>query len=326
MQNIWQTLPKPIMALAPMENVTDTVFRRIVAEAGRPSVFFTEFTNCDGLFSQGKTETEHRLKYTETERPLIAQIWGIHPKTYYEAAKLVADMGFDGVDINMGCPDRTVVKKGACSALINNHPLAHEIIEATREGAAGRIPVSVKTRIGFGSIVTEEWIGFLLRLKPDALTVHLRTVREMSKVPAHWEEMEKTAKLRNEISPETVLLGNGDVRSLDEAKKLTEKYDIDGIMLGRGIFENLWLFNPDIDPAQITIEGRLQILLKHIDLFEATWHDPRKFQTIKKFVKAYVHSFPGASDWRQEMMETKTISELRQAVIGKLTGPRPAIA
>ncbi len=318
MKNIWRDLQKPIMALAPMENVTDTVFRQIVSEAGAPDVFFTEFTNCDGLFSPGRRETEHRLQYTEAERPLIAQIWGIHPETYFQAARLVAEMEFDGVDINMGCPDKAVIRAGACSALIKNHDLAKAIIDATKRGAKGRIPVSIKTRIGFGSIATEEWIGFLLSQHPDALTVHLRTVHEQSMVPAHWEEMEKIVRLRNRISPETVLLGNGDVRSLPEGQELCSQYKIDGIMLGRAIFQNLWLFNPDFDPATVTVHERLGMLLKHIDLFEETWHDPRRFQTIKKFVKAYVHSFPAASQWRQEMMETGDIEELRQKVREKL--------
>lgn len=306
------------MALAPMENVTDTVFRQIVADAGAPSVFFTEFTNCDGLFSDGRKATEHRLQYTEKERPLIAQIWGIHPETYRDAAKLVVDLGFDGIDINMGCPDRAVTKRGACSALINNHPLAKEIIEAARDGAGGKLPVSVKTRIGFNTIVTDEWIGFLLSLKPDCLTVHLRTVKEQSLVPAHWDEMEKIAALRKRISPETVLLGNGDVTSLAEADKLVTRYGIDGVMLGRGIFHNLWLFNPSVNPENVTINERLTMLLKHLDLFDSTWHDTRKFQTIKKFVKAYVHSFPDAGLWRTDMMETKTIDELREKVTEKM--------
>ena len=203
--NFWENLPKPIFALAPMEDVTDTVFRRLLREINstedsiRPDVMFTEFTSVEGIESEGAEMVMKRLKYTEVERPLVAQIWGITPENYFNSAKKIAELGFDGIDINMGCPVKKIIKKGACSALIESHSLAKEIVEATKEGSNG-LPVSVKTRIGFKTIQTEDWIGFLLaETIPVTLTVHGRTVKELSKVPNHWDEIGKAVKLRDEI-------------------------------------------------------------------------------------------------------------------------------
>jgi tRNA-dihydrouridine synthase len=199
MTNFWTTLPSPFFVLAPMEDVTDVVFRKIVRDTnlGSPQVLFTEFTNCDGICSVGQSKVIHRLKYDPVrERPIVAQIWGKTPKNYEETARLCLKLGFDGIDINMGCPEKSVVKQGACSALINNKPLASEIIEATKVGTNGQIPVSVKTRIGFGNIVTEDWSGFLLDQNIEALTVHGRTVSG-DHLEANWSEIQKVVKIRD---------------------------------------------------------------------------------------------------------------------------------
>ena len=196
-----------------MEDVTDTVFRRIVAHCGAPDVFFTEFTSADGLCSVGYDAVAHRLRYTEAERPLVAQIWGIHPDTHMKAARLAVEMGFDGIDINMGCPVKKIVKTGACSGLIENPTLAREIYLATREGA-GDLPVSIKTRCGFRSWRTEEWTGFLLELEPVVLTVHGRIARDESKYPADWDQVARVVTLRDQMESPTIILGNGDVTSL----------------------------------------------------------------------------------------------------------------
>jgi len=193
----WDTLPKPFFALAPMEGVTDTVFRQVVNSLAKPDVYFTEFTNCEGMLSKGREQVGRRLIYGEAERPLIAQIWGLDPHAFFEVSKLVAEMGFDGIDINMGCPVSAVVARGSCSGLIGNPKLAKEMIEETKRGADSNgtsIPVSVKTRIGLKSINTSEWIGFLLQQNLDALTIHLRTQKEMSNVPAHYDELQKIRK------------------------------------------------------------------------------------------------------------------------------------
>ena len=225
MSSFWINLKKPVLIQAPMEDVTDTVFRQIITKCGKPDVFFTEFTNVEGMCSPGRKQVGKRLKFTNIEHPIVAQIWGNNPKNYFETAKLIKKMGFDGIDINMGCPEKSVIKKGSCAALINNHSLAKEIILATRKGAGG-LPISVKTRIGIKNIQTAEWASFLLKLKLDALIIHGRTVAEMSDFPAHWDEIGKVVKLRNELKIKTLIVGNGDVKDLDDAIAKYEKYKL----------------------------------------------------------------------------------------------------
>src|SRR6266536_3179381 len=245
MKNFWQTLEKPIFILAPMEDLTDTVLRQVIARCGKPAVFFTEFTNVEGMFSKGEKLVNQRLLYTEIERPLVAQIWGTKPENFYKAAKKLIDMGFDGIDLNMGCPASGVMQKGACSGLINNRPLAKEIIDATKEGAAGNIPVSVKTRLGFRAI-DFDWIAFVLEQEPAVLSVHARTVSEMSKVPAHWDKLKTVVDMRNAMRSTTLIIGNGDVKSLSEAKQKVAEVGADGAMIGRGMFDNPYLFSATI--------------------------------------------------------------------------------
>lgn len=316
MKNFWHALSekkKPFFVLAPMEDVTDTVFRRVVAAIGAPDVFFTEFTSVDGIFSRGSEFVGRRLDYTEEERPLIAQIWGLQPENFYKAAVLLQEREFDGIDINMGCPSKEVTSKGACSALIKNHTLATEIITATQEGA-GNLPVSVKTRIGYATIQTEEWISFLLEHNLQALTVHGRTVKEMSKVPAHWDEIGKAAQIRNDMKKDTVILGNGDVKSVADGKEKAATNGLDGIMIGRGIFENAWVFNEAIDPPAISIKQRTDILLRHLELYESHRGDKHSFQTLKKFFKIYMRDFDGASELRMKLMEAKTSEEVKEII------------
>lgn len=307
--NVWQKLKKPILIQAPMEDVTDSVFRQIIGMVGKPDVYFTEFTNSDGIIKGGSEYITQRLQFDKKhESPIIAQIWGKNPEHYYQTAKLLKQLGFDGIDINMGCPDKKVIKNGCCSALIKNHGLAKELYDATVKGA-GNLPVSIKTRIGFSTIQIDEWISFLLSLKPAALTAHLRTVKEMSKVPAHWEEMKKIVKLRDQISPNTLIIGNGDVISYDQACKYIKKYGCDGVMIGRGMLYNPWVFNPNIQPETMQLEDRLKLLLRHIELFLNTWGDTKKFDLMKKFYKAYINGFDGAADLRGELFELKTPGE-----------------
>jgi nifR3 family TIM-barrel protein len=322
MKSFWQDLKKPIFVLAPMEDVTDTVFRRVVASCGRPDVFFTEFTSVDGLSSIGHDYVAKRLKFTEDEHPLIAQIWGVKPENYYKAAQMLVEMGFDGIDINMGCPVKDVTKLGACSALIKNHPLAKEIIQATKDGA-GALPVSVKTRIGFNEIQTEEWIGFLLDQGIDALTVHGRTVKEQSKVPAHWDEITKAVKLRDEKKLKTVIIGNGDVMSRDEAMQRVKETGADGIMIGRGIFHDPWLFNPTHHGEAVSFKEKLQKMSEHISLFEKTWGKDKHYPILKKFFKCYISGIPGASDMRTELIaynsSEEVLKRLKELQVSDLT-------
>lgn len=314
MKNIWKSLKKPIFILAPMEDVTDTVFRQLITSQGKPDLFFTEFTNCEALLSEGRRRVDHRLLFGPEEKPIIAQIWGTKPEQFKSVAKMIVEVGFDGIDINMGCPERAILKQGACSALIRNHSLAKEIIQATKEGINGKLPLSVKTRIGFNEIQTEEWIGFLLEQYIDALIVHGRTVKEMSAVPAHWDEIGKAARLRDSMRKSTLIIGNGDVISLQDAKEKAEKYQLDGVMIGRGIFHNPWLFDPSVDPVSKTIQDRLNLLVRHVELFNITWGTRKNYQILKKYFKIYIQGFPGASAMRQEFMETRDAKEALEVV------------
>lgn len=305
--NIWRKLPKPFIALAPMEDVTDYVFREIVATTlPRPDIMFTEFTNVEALNSEGFKKTIYRFKFSEKQRPIIAQIWGLNPKNYYKTAKLINELGFDGIDINMGCPDKAVVKIGACSALIDNEPLAQEIILATQEGAK-KLPVSVKTRLGLKEIVTERWITFLLEHKLDAITIHGRNSLQMSNIPANWEEIAKTVNLRNKISPYTLLIGNGDVKNYNHGINLSKKYNLDGAMIATGMLSNPWAFNKK-NKIHDLVDNK-NILVKHLNLYSKTKESNKTYGVIKKFFKMYINNFEGAKELREKLMQTKTIDE-----------------
>ena len=312
-KNFWHELHKPIFILAPMEDVTDTVLRQVIARCGKPAVFFTEFTNVEGMFSKGERLVNQRLRYTQVERPLVAQIWGTLPENFYKAAKKLIDMGFDGIDLNMGCPASGVMQKGACSGLMNNRSLAKEIIDATKEGAAGLIPVSVKTRLGFRAI-DFSWIAFVLEQKLDALTVHARTVSEMSKVPAHWDRLKTVVDMRNAMDSTTLIIGNGDVKSLSDAQHKVAEAGADGAMIGRGVFENPYLFSGTTTLSDKTPQEKMRLLLEHMQLWQETWGDTKHFPILRKFFKVYASGFPGAQDLRIQLMETQSPEETEQIV------------
>ena len=308
MQSIWESLQTPFLVMAPMEAVTDSVYRQIIASAAPPEVFFTEFTSCEGLLSKGGDIVGRRLQYTTGEKPLIAQIWSGNPNSFEKAARLVSEMGFDGIDINMGCPDKSVIRSNAGSGLIKDVARAKSIIDGTNQGANG-LPVSVKTRLGFYNSQMEDWIGEILSVKPAALTIHMRTTKDLSLVPAKWEEMPFIVSLRDQISPSTKIIGNGDVLSREQGNELARKYLIDGIMIGRGIFQNLWAFHHD-PLFQATPKMYLEKLLDHTLLFERTWGNTKNFAILKKFYKAYVKDFSHASELRIRLMDTNTTEEV----------------
>lgn len=275
MNNIWNKLPKPIFVLAPMDDVTDTVFRQIIADCAPPDLYFTEFVNVDGLQSVGREKLVHKLRYTAKEKPIIAQVWGKNPDNYFKTTKDLIEMGFDGVDINMGCPVKAVVKDGCCVALVDDRILASEIITQTQKAAKGKIPVSVKTRIGNRS-VDMNWIEFLLSHNLEALTVHGRTGKQMSKVPADWDKIGEARELRDRLSPATKIIGNGDVMSRAEGLKLADKYNLDGVMIGRGIFQDPFVFANSLSsesPWQdYSKEQKIKLYKKHVQLFAKTWN------------------------------------------------------
>lgn len=224
----WQDLRKPFVALAPMEDVTTFEFREEIASSGKPDVMFTEFTNVEGLNSRGYDKLVGRLKYSENQRPIVAQIWGLDPDNFYRAAKMIADMGFDGVDINLGCPQEKVMKINACAAMIGKEKLVGEIVQAAREGA-GILPVSVKTRTGIKEANTREWVSMLLTMGLSAITLHARTAIQRNNTPADWEQIRIAAALPRE----TLIIGNGDIKSIAEGKSKAVEYGADGVMIGR---------------------------------------------------------------------------------------------
>lgn len=313
MSNFWHELPKPFFILAPMEAVTDVVFRHVIASAARPDIFFTEFTNASSYASEkGIHSTRGRLSFTADEQPMVAQIWGNKPDEFRYMAKGLADMGYSGIDINMGCPDKSVVKGGSGSGLIRTPELASELIAAAKEGG---LPVSVKTRLGYSA--TSEWRDWLTHiLQQDVvnLTIHLRTRKEMSKVDAHYELIPEIIQLRNEIAPQTLLTINGDVRDREHGLALASQYGVDGVMIGRGIFTNPFAF--ETDKKEHSREELLQLLRLHLDLFDnySIELEPRRFEPLKRFFKIYIRDFPGASELREQLMHTKNTDEVRALI------------
>ncbi len=294
-----------------MEDVTDFVFREIIAETAPPDVFFTEFTNVAGLMSEGRDHVAKRLEYSEKQRPIVAQIWGTDPKNYYHGAKYVKSLGFDGIDINMGCPQRSVIKNGGGAVLIKTRNLAQEIVDATKKGGQD-LPVSVKTRLGYRQIETENWAEFLLKQGVAALTMHGRTQKQMSKTPANWDEIGKIPAIRNRIAPDTLIIGNGDIESYGEALEKSEKYKVDGVMIGRGIFSNPWIFEKQ--QKEHSTHENLKLLLKHAKLFEEKWGSKKNFHIMRKFLKTYVREFPDATVLREKLMKCNSYNEIKETL------------
>ncbi len=323
--SFWEKLPKPLIVLAPMADVTDAAFRKMIAKysaherpdgtIGGPDVMWTEFVSADGLMRatpEGKEKLKADLIYGETERPIVAQLFSSRPEYMEGAARLVKELGFDGIDINMGCPDKSIEKQGCGAAMIKDPARAREIILAARRGGDG-LPVSVKTRIGYNKDELEVWLPELLKESPAAITVHARTRKEMSKVPARWERVARAVEIRNEQQSNTLIFGNGDVLSRADAEKKIRDTGADGAMLGRALFGNPWLFNPEKDFATIPVSTRLQVMVEHTKLFsELLPH--KNFAVMKKHYKAYVQGFLGAKELRVSLMETETATEVEAVV------------
>ena len=321
--NFWTTLQKPIMALAPMANVTDEAFRRIITACGKPAVFWTEFVSVEGLLSRGKEKLLIDFWYTPAERPIVAQIFGSKPDQFERVGALARELGFDGVDINMGCPDKGVEKSGGGAAMMKNHAQAKEVIRALRRGA-GDLPVSVKTRMGYAKNEIAEWIPALLEEDLATLSVHLRTRNEMSNVPAHWELARDIVEIRDKYAPQTLLLGNGDIKNLEEARVRVHESGMDGVMLGRGIFGNPWLFAERVP----SIRERLEMMIKHTELYETLFKSNltskegglKDFDMMKKHYKAYANGFDGAKDLRVALMTAHSAADVRRITEEFLVG------
>lgn len=358
--NFWQKLKKPIFTLAPLADVTDIAFREIIAKyskhgkpGGGPDIFWTEFVSADGLVSdKGREHLMIDLAYTEAEHPIVAQLFTSKPENMRKAAEIVRELGFDGLDINMGCPDRTIEKQGAGAALMKNPKLAQEIIYSAKEGA-GDMPVSVKTRLGYNKDILEEWLPMILETKPAVITVHARTRKDMSKVPARWERVADAVKIRDQIQGlalgvekgRTLILGNGDVTSLTDAEAKVKESGADGAMLGRAIFGNPWLFDHNSlfqcsqehwNRESVEVKEKLKVMVEHTKLFEEYFitcvrpiiHGntiypvklPRsgtavsRFNRMKKHYKAYSNGFDGAKELRMKLMEAENADDVESIV------------
>ena len=309
---IWNDLEKPFLILAPMEGVTDVVFRQVVARAGRPDLFFTEFTNVSSYASEkGRANALERLEIAPTDSPIIAQIWGKNPEHFAKTCEALEYLGFSGVDLNFGCPDKHVNKAGGGAAMIKTPELAVECFRNAKKST--NLPVSIKTRLGWAKLDEyKDWLSTLLNEHPAALTVHLRTKKEMSKVAAHYELIPEIIKLRDTLSPETKLIINGDIKDRTAALKLHETYpEVDGFMIGRGVFANPYCFT-DHTPTR---EELMELLKFHLDLFEEKSKTTYlSYEPLKHFFKMYINNFPGASDLRAKLMETHSVPEARAII------------
>lgn len=306
MASFWHNLPKPFFILAPMEAVTDVVFRHVIAEAGAPDVWFTEFTNATGWAHAGDKALGGRLVKTEDENPIVAQLWGSDSSAMSSLAQHCAKLGYQGIDINMGCPDQSAIKSGGGAGMIRDPENASEIILAAKNGG---LPVSVKTRLGYSSVDEwHDWISHILRQDIVNLTVHLRTKKEMSKVPAHFDIVPYIIQLRNEIAPQTLITINGDICDKDHGLELYKKFDVDGIMIGRGIFTNPYAFVGN----HVDSINKIELLYRHLDLYDIYQiQTGRPFDTLKRFFKIYVRDFPDSADVRDRLMHAENTDEVR---------------
>ena len=303
-----------------MANVTDAAFRRLIAkyskvQGGASYVTWTEFVSADGLVlanEEGRKKLMRDLLFSEAERPIVAQLFTSSPENMEKAARLVQELGFDGIDINMGCPDRSIEKQGAGAKLITTPELAQEIIAAAKRGAPN-LPVSVKTRLGYNKDILDEWLPKVLAAEPAAVTIHARTRKEMSKVAAHWDRVKRAVEIRDELGSKALILGNGDVKDLDDARVKIQESGADGVMLGRAIFGKPWMFSHSAE-YENDVAARLRVAVEHTKLFEEMLGDIKSFAIMKKHFKAYVEGFPGARELRMQLMDAKDAAEVEAKI------------
>jgi nifR3 family TIM-barrel protein len=308
----WEKLSRPVFVLAPMADVTDAAFRRIIAKYGKPPVMWTEFVSADGLVrapEAGRKKLLKDLEYTEAERPIVAQFFTANPEYMKKAAELAHELGFDGIDINMGCPDKTINNQGAGACMIRTPEVAQAVIRAAKEGA-GDLPVSVKTRLGWNTDELETWLPALLKAEPALITIHARTRKEMSLVPARWERVKRAVEIRNELGSKTLIFGNGDLKDLEDARTRVKESGADGAMLGKAIFGNPWLFK-EYTP---TLKEKLEVMVEHTALFEELLGGVKNFNIMKKHYKAYVNGFDGAVELRTRLMQAENAQNVAEIV------------
>ncbi len=311
MQAFWHTLSMPFFVLAPLAGVTDPAFRRLIAKHGKPHAMWTEFTSADGLCAPGRDRLLRGLAYAETERPIVAQLFGAKPDMMERAAALVAELGFDGIDINMGCPDRSVEKRGAGAALCKQPALAQAMIRAAKRGG---LPVSAKIRLGYDRNELATWLPALLEAEPVAITIHARTRQEMSQVSARWDAIAQAVDIRDRLGAPAYIIGNGDVTDLADARRKVRATGADGVMLGRAIFGNPWLFDERRTLADVPPAEKLQVLLEHTRLFDELVGDIKSLDTMKKHYKAYLKGFDGAKALFLQLMNARDVKEVERRV------------
>ncbi len=320
----WQKLPQPIFGLAPMDGVTDHIFRTVVYRYGPPDVMFTEFVSVEGL-SRRIPALFNDLKYEKNERPMIAQIYGYEPEAFKASVKIVAELGFDAVDINMGCPAKSVVHSGGGAALIKECPHAKTIIKTCGETLKGifeetgkLLPLSVKTRLGYEKKMVKDWIGQLLDCKElSNISIHGRTLKQAYTGEADWEAIAEAAELAKGSGK--TILGNGDVKNLQDALERIQKYKVNGVLLGRASYGNPWLFREkeryrkgqNESEKTISTETKITALLEHAKLL---WEhkDPRQFIQIRKHCGWYIKGFDGAAELRNKLVRVSTYPELEE--------------
>lgn len=344
-KGFWKDLKNPVIGLAPMDGVTDAPFRAMTAKYGKPDIMFTEFTSVEGIRA-GATKMLPAFFYEETERPIVAQLFGSTPDAFYKAAFLICELGFDGIDINMGCPANNIALKGAGASLILNPKLAQEIIRKTQQAcrhwsegktmeqaglkmsifewvkenkkkfgksspnkktARKLLPVSVKTRIGYNSVVIEEWVKTLLETEPANISIHGRTLKQMYTGKADWEAIARAAEIIHQTP--TTVLGNGDIQNLSQANEHIKKYGVDGTLIGRAAFGNPWIFQN----KEATVNERLKVAIEHAYLHEKLF-GPTRFLSMRKHLSWYCKGFGGAGEVRQKLMQATSALEVDKII------------
>ena len=337
-RGFWDKLPHPIIGLSPMDGVTDAPYRYMIAKYSKPDVIMTEFCNVEGL-ARGAVSMLKEFIYTEEERPIVAQIYGVETDSFYKVALMCCYLGFDGIDINMGCPANKVARRGSGAGMIGMPDHAQKVIRIVRkasqdwhegihleeagirpkiisalkamrpeEGPRNELPISVKTRIGLDKAVTEEWIKTLLEEEPANITLHGRTLKQMYLGEAHWEEIAKAALLCK--GTQTTLLGNGDIKSMEDAREKIETYSTDGALVGRATFGNPWFFSEH----EASKEEKFQIAIEHSQYFEDHYMDHAYF-AMRKHLAWYCRGFDGAKEIRTQLMQCDSTSDVKRILL-----------
>jgi nifR3 family TIM-barrel protein len=310
--NFWDQLPQPFSCLAPMSQFTDSAMRLVLARHCKPDVIFTEFISTAGLCSpKGRNKLLPDLRYDTIERPIVAQFFGRDPEQFYHSAKLATELEYDGVDINLGCPDRSVLRQGAGSSLIREPSLVAEIVTAAKEGAQGR-PVSVKTRLGYSECTIENWIPHLVSMKPAAITLHGRTRKQKYLGKADWTAISRAAQIAH--SAQIPLIGNGDITNWTEAREKAEIYGVNGIMIGRAAIGNPWVFDKTLIQKPLSLEYILSIIIEHAEIYESHHSGIKNFANVRKHLKNYVSAFLGAKALRSELVQAENAQHVRKII------------